>query len=115
HFHTTIYNDVASEKFEFIREIDWNLRDSPELDIFGPNMTCNRINANPFTEQGTKVLEVTAGLTITKAPSRIKVKEFKGLEKNRISIKIPEYIADREYLLQLEYIILYNTLQDNRA
>ncbi|CAG9937415.1 unnamed protein product [Clonostachys rosea f. rosea IK726] len=159
HFHTTIYNDVASEKFEFIREIDWNLRDGPELDVFGPNMTCNRMNANPFTEQGTKVLEVTAGSTIdfegyieishpgplqfflAKAPSGTKVEEFDGLgdvwfkiysdgdessiiderltwpnwKKNRVSIKIPECVADGEYLLRLEHIALHNASQDNGA
>ncbi|CAI6092441.1 unnamed protein product, partial [Clonostachys chloroleuca] len=123
HFHTTIYNDVAPEKFEFIREIDWNLRDGPELDVFGPNMTCNRMNANPFTEQGPKVLEVMAGSTIAKAPSGTKVEEFDGLgdvrfkiyKKSRLSIKIPECVADGEYLLRLEHIALHNASQDNGA
>jgi hypothetical protein len=149
HFHTITYKGVVSDKFEYIREINWNLRDGPELDVLGPNMTCNRMNADTFQDLGTRVLDVAAGSTIefsgytnifhpgplqfwlAKAPQGQKVEDFDGsgdawfkiysdeptvvderltwpnLDKNAVSVKIPECLADGEYLLRLEHIALH--------
>lgn len=157
YFPTTTYKGVTSKEFEYIRGIGGELVQGPELDVFGPNITCNRMDADPFQDMGTKVLDVKAGSTIefsgstkifhqgplqfwlAKAPEGQNVKDFDGSgdawfkiysdeptvieehltwpnwDKDTLSIKIPECIADGEYLLRSEQIGLHLALDRGRA
>ncbi|KAH7128621.1 glycoside hydrolase [Dendryphion nanum] len=108
HFNSIRYNGKNSSKFEYIRQLDSNLIDGPEVDVYGPNMTCNRMANNPFNKSGTKTLDVTAGSTIdffgylhiihqgplqfwlAKAPSGTKVEDFDGLNNTWFKISSDE-------------------------
>ncbi|KAK7214705.1 hypothetical protein V2G26_002708 [Clonostachys chloroleuca] len=70
-FQYTIYDGKESERFEYIREIEFPW-DFPDMDVTGPNMTCNRMSEIPFTKQDTKTLDVVAGSAIElRTPSSI--------------------------------------------